>query len=111
MSDRFFRSSFSGSEGTCVEVAHHADAAFIRDSKYSGLARTEPMLAVGPKLWPAFLDLVSSGVSGDIGDQLSVKVFPDGSATLAGAEGITLEYTAAEWEAFVKGVANGEFDR
>lgn len=111
MSDRFLRSSFSGSEGTCVEVAHHADAVLIRDSKFAGPSESEPILAVSPALWPSFLDLVLGGSGGRIGDQLSVNVFTDGSASLGNPANVTLEYTAAEWDAFVKGVANGEFDR
>lgn len=57
------------------------------------------------------LDLVSSGNSGRVGDQLTVSVFEDGSATLLDAKGIALEYNTAEWDAFTKGVANGEFTR
>ncbi|MFE3754406.1 DUF397 domain-containing protein [Nocardia tengchongensis] len=111
MSTSFFKSSFSGGDGTCVEVAHRADCVLIRDSKFAGPSESEPILTVSPGLWPSFLDLALGGSGGRIGDQLSVNVFTDGSASLANPANVTLEYTAAEWDAFVKGVANGEFDR
>ncbi|MFJ9365094.1 DUF397 domain-containing protein [Nocardia sp. NPDC101769] len=111
MSAKFFRSTFSGSEGTCVEVAHRPDRVLVRDSKYTGSSHGQPLLAIAPGLWPTFLDLVLSGNSGRIGEQLSVNVFVDGSATLGNPQGVTLEYDPAEWDAFTKGVANGEFNR
>ena len=57
----WFRSSFSGTHGNCVEVAILPDAVVVRDSKN-----------------------------------------PDGP---------TLTFTPDEWEAFVAGAKNGEFDR
>ncbi|WP_154789863.1 DUF397 domain-containing protein [Nocardia aurantiaca] len=111
MSAEFFKSTFSGGDGTCVEVAHRADRVLIRDSKYTGPSHDQPTLAIARDLWPAFLNLVLSANSGRIGEQLSVNVFADGCATLAGPQGVTLEYDAAEWDAFTKGVANGEFSR
>ncbi|MFE2961440.1 DUF397 domain-containing protein [Nocardia tengchongensis] len=107
----FRKSTFSSTDHTCVEVAYRADCVLIRDSKYTGPSESEPILTVSPDLWPSFLDLVLGGSGGRIGDQLSVNVFTDGSASLANPANVTLEYTAAEWDAFVKGVANGEFDR
>ncbi|MFE3958101.1 DUF397 domain-containing protein [Nocardia sp. NPDC059091] len=111
MSAKFFRSTFSGSEGTCVEIAHRADRVLIRDSKYTGPSDDQPTLAIAPELWPAFLDLVLSGNSGRIGDQLSVTVSAAGGATLINPHGTALDYTPAEWSAFTKGVANAEFCR
>ncbi|MFE3223550.1 DUF397 domain-containing protein [Nocardia sp. NPDC059228] len=111
MSAEFFRSTFSGSEGTCVEIAHRADRVLIRDSKYAGPSDDQPTLAIAPELWPAFLDLVLSGNSGRIGDHLSVTISTAGGATLTNPHGTTLDYDRAEWSAFIKGVANAEFDR
>jgi hypothetical protein len=38
-----------------------------------------------------------------------ITLVPDGTATIA-AQGVTLEYNIAEWDAFTKGVADGQFD-
>lgn len=46
-------------------------------------------------------------------DAVEVARLPDGGAALRPAGDPTAEshvYTAAEWDAFVKGVHNGEFD-
>ncbi|MEV6101603.1 DUF397 domain-containing protein [Nocardia sp. NPDC051981] len=111
MSAEFFKSTFSGGDGTCVEVAHGADRVLIRDSKYAGPSHDQPVLAIAPELWPAFLDLVLSGNSGRIGDHLSVAISAAGGATLTNPHGTTLDYNPAEWSAFIKGVANAEFGR
>ncbi|MGV9833805.1 DUF397 domain-containing protein [Nocardia niigatensis] len=111
MSAEFFKSTFSGGDGTCVEVSHRAEGVLIRDSKYTGPSHDQPTLAITAELWPAFLDLVLSGDSGPIGDQLSVEVLADGSATLINPQGVTLDYNPAEWSAFTKGVVNAEFNR
>jgi hypothetical protein len=53
-----------------------------------------------------------SSLSND-GDAVEVAWLPDGGAALRPAADPTCEphvYTAAEWEAFVKGVDAGEFD-
>ncbi|MFE3196176.1 DUF397 domain-containing protein [Nocardia sp. NPDC059240] len=111
MSASFFKSSFSGGDGTCVEIAHSADDVLIRDSKYAGPPADQPMLTVAPDLWPAFLDLVLTDNSGRIRECLSVYISADGDAKLSDTRGVTLTYNAAEWTAFTKGVANGEFNR
>ncbi|MFD7844218.1 DUF397 domain-containing protein [Nocardia sp. NPDC059764] len=107
----FRKSTFSGGDHTCVEIAHGVDRVLIRDSKYTGPSPDQPTLAITPGIWPAFLDLVLSGGSGRIGDQLIINVFADGSATLSETYGTMLEFNTAEWDAFTKGVANGEFTR
>ncbi|KOU53863.1 toxin [Streptomyces sp. WM4235] len=54
---RWFKSSYSGSEGDdCVEVAACADTVHVRDSKVTA----GPELAVAPAVWTAFL----GGVTG-----------------------------------------------
>jgi Domain of unknown function (DUF397) len=53
----------------------------------------------------------SSTSTGD--DAIEVARLPDGGAAIRKADDPTCEphvYTAAEWEAFVKGVDAGEFD-
>jgi|GEM_PF-4607335 len=46
--------------------------------------------------------------SGQVEDVI-ITLVPDGTATIA-AQGVTLEYNIAEWDAFTKGVADGQFD-
>ncbi|MEV7244850.1 MULTISPECIES: DUF397 domain-containing protein [unclassified Streptomyces] len=51
---RWFKSSYSGSEGgNCLEVALRPAAIHIRDSK----TPTAPHLTVAPASWAAFLKL------------------------------------------------------
>ncbi|MEU6579378.1 DUF397 domain-containing protein [Nocardia sp. NPDC046763] len=107
---QWFKSSYSQGGSDCVEVAHRTDRVLIRDSKYTGPSHDQPTLAIAPELWPAFLDLVLSGNSGQLGDHLSVTISA-GGATLTNPHGTTLDYTPAEWSAFNKGIANAEFDR
>ncbi|MEU1850673.1 DUF397 domain-containing protein [Streptomyces sp. NPDC019990] len=53
---RWFKSSYSGSEGgNCIEVASEYAAIHIRDSK----TPTAPHLTVTPSTWAAFLKLPS----------------------------------------------------
>ncbi|MGQ4616914.1 DUF397 domain-containing protein [Nocardia sp. R7R-8] len=110
MSIAWFKSTFSGSEKTCVEVAHRSDATLIRDSKYVGDAAAQPVIMVPAEKWTAFLDLTLSARSGAVNSGVAVAVHGDGSATVSG-QNVRLEYTTAEWDAFMKGVADGQFSR
>ncbi|MCM6778589.1 DUF397 domain-containing protein [Nocardia sp. CDC159] len=110
MSTRFFKSTHSGANGTCVEIAHRADAVLIRDSKYSGPAADQPIIAIAARHWHSFLDTVRSGASGLVAEDISLTVDSDGSARIADGA-VVLAYDAAEWDAFVKGVADGQFGR
>ncbi|AHH21054.1 hypothetical protein NONO_c62840 [Nocardia nova SH22a] len=106
----WFKSTFSGGEKTCVEVAHRSDAVLIRDSKYTGRDADQPIITVPPVDWPAFLSLAAAGDSGIVNDELSLTVYASGNAVIACGE-TSLAYNAEEWEAFAKGIAAGEFDR
>ncbi|MFE3196296.1 DUF397 domain-containing protein [Nocardia sp. NPDC059240] len=111
MSERFYKSTYSGSNQACVEISHRRDEVLIRDSKYTGPADLEPILTVPADAWSAVLDLAMSMTSGEIDGELTITVHPDGGATIAGQDGVTLDYRADEWDAFAKGVAAGQFDR
>ncbi len=56
MSEKWHRSTRSGSVGNCVEVARCAGVTLIRDSKQPHGAR----LSVSPERWRGFLLLVES---------------------------------------------------
>lgn len=110
MSVHWFKSSFSGSEKTCVEIAHRRDAVLIRDSKYHGPRDAQPIVSVRPEDWTTFLALALNMDSGVVSDALAISVHEDGGATVTGA-GVALVYNRDEWVAFAKGVAAGEFAR
>ncbi|WP_306361020.1 DUF397 domain-containing protein [Nocardia sp. CC227C] len=109
MSSAWYKSTYSGSEATCVEVAHRGDAVLIRDSKFTGPSDEQPIVSVAPAQWRSVLDLVLSGESGAAGD-VSISIDPSAGAAMSDCF-VTLSYNAAEWDAFMKGVADGQFDR
>jgi len=51
------KSSYSGANGACVEVAHLPEAVAVRDSKDP----TGPKLIFTPQAWAAFVDRTKSG--------------------------------------------------
>lgn len=105
----WFKSKYSKEAGTCVEVRFGVDAVRIRDSKYTGPAVDQPIVSIPPALWPDLLGLVLSGESGVVGDA-RITVVPQGGAVIS-CPGTTLAYGADEWDAFTKGVADGQFNR
>ncbi|GAA5056767.1 DUF397 domain-containing protein [Nocardia callitridis] len=109
MSTHFFKSSYSGGDKTCVEVGHTHDAVLIRDDKYVGEKSQQPTISVAAEEWSKFLDLAVSSSSGNIGE-VEVAVLRDGGAAISSGE-TTLVFNRDEWEAFAKGVADGEFNR
>ncbi|MGF6886328.1 hypothetical protein ABIA39_000295 [Nocardia sp. GAS34] len=109
MSLGWYKSSFSGSEHTCVEVRFAPDFVLMRDSKFTGPADEQPIVSVPAATWQSVLDLVLSGNSGRVDGDVTITIRPDGGAILAG-QGRALVYRPDEWDAFAKGVADGQFD-
>ncbi|NNH71881.1 DUF397 domain-containing protein [Nocardia uniformis] len=107
----WFKSTFSSAEKTCVEVAFRDDVVLIRDSKYAGRVQCQPIISVSNGQWSGVLELVLSGAAGRVDQVLTVGLGDDGSAALVDSHGTELLFNAAEWDAFAKGVANGQFDR
>ncbi|MFE3057726.1 MULTISPECIES: DUF397 domain-containing protein [unclassified Nocardia] len=104
------KSSYSGSNGgQCVEVCVTAQTVLIRDSKYTGPSESRPIVSVPGALWPEVLDVVLAGSSAAVGAELDIKVDADGAASLTDSRGRRLTFTAGEWDAFTKGVADGQF--
>ena len=106
-------SSYSGTNGgQCVQVAFGEQSVFISDSKYVGDVNQQPMITLSAVQWNAVLDLALSAQSGSV-DTLTVDLHQDGRADLIGdnrsGDVIKLQYTTKEWDAFMKGVADGEF--
>ncbi|WP_167484999.1 DUF397 domain-containing protein [Nocardia terpenica] len=109
MDTNFFKSTYSGGNQSCVEVAHRDDVVLIRDSKYIGPTDEQPIVSLSSAHWTAMLNLALSHKSGQA-DSVTVSIHPDGGATITGQDA-ALVYTPDEWDAFTKGVADGQFDR
>lgn len=77
MSTEFFKSTYSGANQSCVEIAHHEDIVLIRDSKYVGPAEIQPLVTIPAAHWTQFLELALGGNSGQLGE-LAVTVHKDG---------------------------------
>ncbi len=107
----WFTSSRSNNGNQCVEVRFDGDAVLIRDSKYrrnpANRPAEEPVITVTASLWTSFINLLNSGLSHN---ELIAQTSADGSATLRHGD-ITLYYTPEEWDAFIAGARDGEFDR
>ncbi|WP_280233846.1 DUF397 domain-containing protein [Nocardia cyriacigeorgica] len=106
----WYKSTFSGSDKTCVEVAHRTTTVLIRDSKYTGPTSTQPIIEVPTTHWRQLLDLALAHTPGTLPGILTLTVDPDCHATLTTPSGTELTYTPAEWDAFTKGIADGQFD-
>ncbi|WP_433729279.1 DUF397 domain-containing protein [Nocardia sp. CA-129566] len=107
----WFTSTRSNNGNQCVEVRFDGDAVLIRDSKYrrnpANRPAEEPIITVTASLWTSFINLLNSGRSHN---ELIAHTHADGSATVRHGD-ITLSYTPDEWDAFVAGARDGEFDR
>ena len=107
----WFTSSRSNNGNQCVEVRFDGDAVLIRDSKYrrnpANRPAEEPIITVTASLWTSFINLLNSGRSHN---ELIAQTCADGSATLRHGD-TTLSYTPEEWDAFIAGARDGEFDR
>ncbi|WP_280318023.1 DUF397 domain-containing protein [Nocardia wallacei] len=109
MITEFFKSTYSGANQSCVEIAHRADVVLVRDSKYVGPAETQPVVAIPATRWGQFLEVALSGRSAELGE-LELTVHDDGGASIADPDH-TLSYTPDEWDAFLKAVVDRQFDR
>ncbi|MEC3914189.1 DUF397 domain-containing protein [Nocardia sp. CDC160] len=108
----WFTSSRTNNGNQCVEVRFDGDAVLIRDSKYRRNPEhrldDEPIITVTASEWMTFLDAVLGRHIHRTA--LIAETGADGHTTLT-HERITLLYTPGEWDAFVAGVRDGEFDR
>ncbi|MEV6430763.1 DUF397 domain-containing protein [Nocardia sp. NPDC051463] len=107
----WFTSTRSNNGNQCVEVRFDGDAVLIRDSKYrrnpANRPAQEPIITVTADEWTSFLDTI---VRGRTPSDLTASTSADGHTTLRRGE-TTLTYTPEEWDAFVAGVHDGEFNR
>lgn len=105
MTSTWKKSTYSNANGNCAEVDLTGETHVgLRDSKQNG---TGPELAYTRTQWLAFLIQVISGTCEEA--HFSEKgVHLDGT-TLAG-EPASLWFTRAEWDAFIDGVRDHQFD-
>ncbi|KAA8890531.1 DUF397 domain-containing protein [Nocardia colli] len=108
----WFRSTRSNNGNQCVEVRFDGDAVLVRDSKYrrnpANHPADEPIITVTAREWTTFLDSVR--VPGRPSGALIAHTRADGHTTLEHG-GTVLGYTPQEWDAFLLGARDGEFDR
>ncbi|WP_067463122.1 DUF397 domain-containing protein [Nocardia amamiensis] len=108
----WFTSTRSNNGNQCVEVRFDGDAVLIRDSKYrrnpANRRADEPIITVTEAEWTAFLDVLRT--RGRSNGELSAHTAANGHTTLRHGE-TALTYTAEEWDAFMLGAHDGEFDR
>ncbi|UFS94558.1 DUF397 domain-containing protein [Nocardia huaxiensis] len=111
-SREWFTSTRTNNGNQCVEVRFDGATVHIRDSKYrrdpANRPETEPVITVTATEWMAFLDHLTGRPAHPV--ELTAHTAADGHTTLCRGE-ITLVYTPGEWEAFIAGVRDGEFDR
>jgi len=106
--DGWFKSSFSSSSSSCVEVRFDTDLVSIRDSKNRDI--NEPIITVTADEWTRFLDSLRHGtIPGAVG-LLTVEPTGNGSLLRARGQSPTLRFTSAEWRAYLAGVHAREFD-
>ncbi|MEV6770849.1 DUF397 domain-containing protein [Nocardia sp. NPDC051030] len=108
----WFTSTRTNNGNQCVEVRFHGDAVLIRDSKYRRNPEhrldIEPIITVTATEWMSFLGVVLG--SSVAASPLTARTGAAGDTTLRHRE-IDLVYTPGEWEAFLAGARDGEFDR
>ena len=98
----------------CIEVAPTRDAVLVRDTKDHGAG---PVIEFSHDQWATFVHDVQQGGTGGAAISSGELVSShDGIAVrtcwhLRGVHGsAVLHFTQAEWEAFVAGAQDGEFD-
>lgn len=107
----WFTSTRTNNGNQCVEVRFDGDAVLIRDSKYrrdpANRPEREPVITVDAPAWMSFLHTVLHGGSEG---ELRIRPAADGGTVLV--HGTTeLSFTPGEWQAFLAGAGDGEFDR
>lgn len=109
----WFKSSYSSSTQSCVEVRFAGDVVHIRDSKYrrnpANDPTREPIITVPADEWHDFLASLTTTAPAPRRCTLTAVPVPDGGTHLRSDSGTTLSYTQAEWQAFLAGVHAREF--
>jgi hypothetical protein len=103
--------------GSCVEVKASDDQVMIRDTK---LRDASPVITITREHWNLFIDEIKRrGKVGSTGltdmttrSILDTLIVDDGTEMLlwSSVGDVSLHFTEAEWDAFVDGARDGEFD-
>ncbi|GAA4849452.1 hypothetical protein GCM10025787_35440 [Saccharopolyspora rosea] len=104
----WFKSSFSNPAQDCVEANFAGDTVYVRDSKDKG----GPILTIPATHWPSLLDEVAGRAPSGSNRAVRITHRADGGTDLKALMGpaVNLSYTATEWDAFVAGVLDAQFD-
>ncbi len=108
----WFTSTRTNNGNQCVEVRFDGAAVHIRDSKFrrdpANHSACEPVITVDAREWMRFLAavLADAGVDGEL-----VTAPAGGGRTRLRRGAVELTYTPGEWDAFLAGARDGEFDR
>ncbi|HLS77197.1 MAG TPA: DUF397 domain-containing protein [Nocardia sp.] len=109
----WFTSSRSNNGNQCVEVMFDVAAVWIRDSKFRSGSEgapaapaAQPVIALSPAEWDELIACLREGrtVPGLVTETQAGAVELRRGRTV-------LSFTRPEWDAFLAGVADGEFDR
>ena len=104
------KSSFSSGNGCCVEVRTSDGMVEVRDSKCSRASSPNgsTVLRVEAMQWMSFVDQIRSSGSSNGLQGVSAIRSSDGGVIIA-SDGDGLRFTMVEWNAFVQGVEDGQF--
>ena len=111
----WYKSSASNGSCACLEFSATDDSAVkIRDSKFlrdpANDPSQQPIITVSHAAWGAFTSALATARYAAT-DVLVAVEEADQSVTLSSTEStVALNYTPAEWDAFLFGVRAGEFD-
>src|SRR5258708_7785938 len=110
----WFTSTRTNDGSQCVEVRFEGEQVLVRDSKYLRDAANDPaaqpIIKIPLREWPAFLAAAVGQQADPLAGLPVIERAANGSATLFGANGAKLDYTPGEWEAFIAGAIDGEFN-
>jgi len=110
----WFTSTRTNNGNQCVEIRFDGARVLIRDSKFrrhpANRPADEPVITVTASEWTAFLDVVLGGAAATAAAALTAVSLGDGRTTIRGGA-VELTYTPGEWDAFIAGARDGEFDR
>ena len=102
-----WRTSTRSSNGAnCVEVDFAADGVAMRDSKARG---TGPVIHFSAEEWTAFVREAIDGLPNHNG-AVTVNTQDGATCVQTLSTGVTLCFTPGEWNAFLAGARDGEFD-
>lgn len=96
---------------SCVDVDRNADTVLIRDDKFSGDPAIQPTIGIPAGRWETFLTCVLDGTTtNETADGIPAIIREtDGTVTLRDSLDQELVFTPSEWDAFIRGIEDGEF--